>query len=221
MGNESVTDERLRALYQRALEPRGTRGRERCAPPEAMLGVLRREGGEEQRLEVLDHVMGCGACRTEFDLLRSIEEAGADTEKPAVLRILARPAWRSVAPFALAASILLVVAVGPRLWTHPAADVERGTSGGVTLSAIPLHGIGGDTGVFAWEPVPGARGYELEVLDDKGAVVFAEKTAGTSLTLSDGHGLAPDTGYRWWVRATTASGDPLSSEIRSLRLRTK
>ena len=46
MGNEGLTDERLRALYQSALEARRVRGRERCAAPEAMLAVLRREGDE-------------------------------------------------------------------------------------------------------------------------------------------------------------------------------
>jgi hypothetical protein len=223
MGNEVLTDERLRALYQRALEARGMSGRERCAAPEAMLAVLRREGPEEQRLEVLDHVMGCRACRSEFDLLRSIEQAGAGTEetRPATLRILRRPAWRAVAPFALAASILLVVAVGPRFTIQRDPDVERGASGGVTLLG-PAPGSAAELPLtFAWTAVKGARGYELEVLDEKGAVVFAEKTAETSVTLPDARHLTPGASYRWWVRATTASGDQLSSEVRSVRLRMK
>src|SRR5215472_11834385 len=103
MGNQSVTDEALREAYQRALDARRVSGREPCVAPEAMLSLLRREGSEEGRLETLDHVMGCGACRSEFELLRSIEVAGAeaaDRPRPAILRIPRRFA----VPLALAAS---------------------------------------------------------------------------------------------------------------------
>ena len=222
MGNEGLTDERLRALYQSALEARRVRGRERCATPEAMLGVLRREGAEEQRLEALDHVMGCGACRSEFELLRSIEQAGAaEQRRPALLRIFPRPAWRFVAPVALAASILLVVTVGPSFKVSQAPDVERGGASSVTLLR-PAPGAAAEVPVtFAWAPVKGARGYELEVLDEKGVVVLAERTAETSITLPDARSLTRGASYRWWVRATTASGDQLSSEVRSVRLRMK
>ena len=217
MGNEGLTDERLRALYQRALEARRLRGRERCAAPEAMQEVLRRQGPEEQRLGVLDHVMGCAACRSEFELLRSIEQAGAEESRPAVLRMFPRTAWRAVVPVALAASVLLLVTVGPR-FKGDVKDVERGAASGVILLS-PSPGIAAEIPLtFAWEPVKGARGYELEVLDEKGAVVFAQRTAETSLVVRDGR-VTPGASYRWWVRATTASGDQVSSEVRSLRLR--
>jgi hypothetical protein len=222
MGNERLTDTRARELYQAALEARGVRGRERCATPEAMLGVLRHEGPEEQRLEVVDHVMSCAACRSEFDLLRAIEQAGARTEPGTVVRrIFPRPRWQAVAPLALAASVVLVVAVGTRFRTDQPADLERGAGSSIALLG-PAPGTAAEFPLtFAWKPVPGARGYELEVLDEKGAVVFAEKTAETSFTLLDAPRLTPGASYRWWVRATTASGDQLSSEVRSLRLRMK
>src|SRR5215510_6062414 len=110
MGNQGVTDEALREAYERALDARRVTGREACVSPEAMLSLLRREGSEEQRLETLDHVMDCGACRSEFELLRSIEQAGAasaEQARPAMLQISRRLAD----PLALAASVLLVVIV--------------------------------------------------------------------------------------------------------------
>jgi len=213
-----LTDEKLRELYRVALAERGRGGRERCVAPEAMLAVLRREGPEEPRLEALDHVMGCHACRGEFDLLRSIEQAGAEGTRPVLLRFFSRPRWRSLAPLALAASVVLVVAVGQTLRTREAPDIARGTADAVVLLAPAPEVAAGAPVTFAWQPVPGARRYELEVLDGQGKVVFAEATEQTSVTLQDPRRLAPGASYRWWVRATTDSGDQRASPLRALRL---
>ena len=67
-----MKDEALREAYQRVLDARRVGGREPCVAPEAMLALLRREGTEEHRLEALDHVMRCGACRSEFELLATL-----------------------------------------------------------------------------------------------------------------------------------------------------
>src|SRR5262249_21807022 len=126
MGDPGVTDEALREAYQQALDARRGNGREACTSPEAMLSVLRGEGAEEQRLALLHHLVGCGACRSEFELLRSIEEAGAGTTERARPALLRSP-QRLVVPLALAASLILVVMVGQRLRTAEGTDVERGT----------------------------------------------------------------------------------------------
>jgi hypothetical protein len=218
MGNQGVTDEALREAYQRELDARRVSGRESCVAPDAMLSLLRREGAEEQRLEALDHVMGCGACRSEFELLRSIEQAGAGTTErvgPAVLRTLPRFA----VPLALAASLVLVVTVGQRLRSPGSTDVERGTMDGVTLLGPPPEIAAETPPTFAWKPVPGAQSYELEVLDEKGALVWGAKTSATSVTLSDPRLLPPGNSYRWWVRTTTHSGTQRASPVRSLRIR--
>src|SRR5215468_110485 len=138
MGNQSVTDEALREAYQRALDARRVSGREPCVSPEAMLSLLRHEGTEEQQLQTLDHVMGCGVCRSEFELLRSIEQAGAGTTELARPAILGFPR-RFAVPLALAASLILVVTVGQRLRAPGAPDVERGRMDGVTLLGPPAE----------------------------------------------------------------------------------
>ena len=69
--------------------------------------------------------------------------------------------------------------------------------------------------------MPGAQGYELEVLDEKGAVVWGAKTSQTSVTVSDPLVFTAGRNFRWWVRATTASGDQRASGVRSLRIRMK
>ena len=218
MGDQGVSDEALREAYQRALDARRVSGREACVSPEAMLSLLRREGTEEQRLEVLDHVMGCGPCRSEFELLRAIEQAGAATTKRARPAVLQFPR-RFAVPLALAASLILVVTVGQRLRSAGGADVERGRTDGITLLGPPPEISPGTSPTFAWKPVPGAERYELEVLDEKGTVVFGAKTSETSVTVSDPVLSAPGKSYHWWVRATTASGDQRASAARSLRIR--
>ncbi len=218
MENDRLTDARLRELYQHALAHRGGRERERCVAPEAILAVTRREGPEERRLEVLDHVMGCSACRSEFDLLRSIEQAGAETERPA---LIPRRRWGWVTPVALAASIVLAVGVGLKLTTRGGADVERGTVDAVTLLAPAAEIDAGAPVTFAWQPVSGALRYDIEVLDEQGTVVFAQATEQTSATLSDARRLVPGSSYRWWVRAATRAGEPRASPVRSLRIRMK
>ncbi len=215
-----MTDEALREAYQRALEARRVSSREPCVAPEAMVSLLRGEGAEEQRLEALDHVMGCGACRSEFELLRSMEQAGAGTAeraRPAVLQIPRRIA----VPLALAASLILLVTVGQRLRSPEGTDVERGSMDGVTLLGPPAEIAAGTSPTFTWKPVPGAQSYELEVLDEKGAVVWGAKTTETSVTMSGPVLMVPGKSYRWWVRTTTASGNQRASAVRSLRIRMK
>lgn len=215
-----MTDEGLREAYQRALDARRVSGRERCLAPEAMLSVLRQEGSEEQRLEVLDHVMGCHECRSEFELLRAMEEAGAGATQPAA-SILGPSLRRFAAPLALAASLILVVTVAHRLRTPVGSDVERGTADGITLLGPSAEIDEATAPTFAWKPVPGARRYELEVLDERGALVWGAKTSETSVTLSDPRLLPPGKTYRWWVRTTNESGAQRASPVRSLRIRTR
>lgn len=220
MENQGLTDEALREAYQRALDARRVTGREPCPSPEAMLSLLRREGTEEQRLETLDHVMGCGACTSEFELLRSIEQAGAGTTEAAKPAGLWFPR-RVIVPLALAASVILVVTVGQRLRAPEDPDVERGIANGVSLLEPPAEVEAGLPTKFAWKPVPGAQDYELEVLDEKGAVVWGAKTSQTSVTVSDPLVFTAGKSLRWWVRATTGSGDQRASGVRSLRIRTR
>jgi hypothetical protein len=188
--------------------------------PEAILSLLRQEGAEEQRLEVLDHVMGCGECRSEFELLRAMEEAGAGTTGRPAPRVGAG-LRRFAAPLALAASLILVVTFAHRLRSPAGSDVERGTANGITLLGPPAEVDEATPPTFAWKPVPGAQRYELEVLDEKGALVWAGRTGETSVTLSDPRLLPPGKTYRWWVRTTTESGIQRASPVRSLRIRTR
>ncbi len=212
--DELVNEERLREIYAGAMASRGAKaGRTAACPsPEALLALVRREGSEDARLATLDHVMSCAECRSEFDLLRSIELAGAEAGAKV------RPGWRNwLVPAALAASVLAVVLGRLALPTAPESEVVRsGSDGGVTLVAPPPESPAGSPMLFAWHPISGAARYRLEVLTSDGEVALEAETADTAITLPSAAGLAPGD-YKWWVGASSA-GTAARSALRPLRL---
>lgn len=209
-GRDRVNDEQLRDTYAGVMTSRARLGA--CPEPEAILALARREGPEEARLATLDHVMSCAACRSEFDLLRSIEVAGAQAGAAA------RPARRWTAPLALAASVLLAVVVGRyALPGQPESDVVRsGAADRVTLHAPPPEAVTGSPILFAWQPIAGASRYRLEVMNPGGEVVLEAETADTAILLQSSAELAAGE-YQWWVGATAPG--VARSELRPLRLR--
>jgi hypothetical protein len=214
-GDHLMNEERLRRIYRGATTSRGRRaGRAAACPdPDAILALVRREGSENSRLATLDHVMSCADCRPEFDLLRSIELAGAEAG------VAAPPARRSwIMPAALAASVLLAVVVGRlMLPAIPESEVVRSGEGGrVTLLAPPPEAATGSPMLFAWHPIPGAGRYRLEVLTGEGEVALEAETADTAIMLRSAADLPPGD-YTWWVGATSA-GAAVRSALRPLRL---
>jgi hypothetical protein len=232
------TDTRLRELYERRLGASDAGRRQRCASPEDMLALVRQQGTEEERLGTLDHVMACGDCIREFELLRSLERAGVEssaaevgasqaaTESGAdVVPLRPRPSWRRFAPLALAASVVL--AVGVALFRGDGqpgmGDVARGGEAAVTLLApgMEVAAGGGAPLTFVWRPVAGTVRYELEVLEASGAAAFSATTADTVAAIPEPRRLTPGVEYRWWVRAVDAAGAQRASEMRRLRVRSE
>lgn len=207
-----MNDQELRAVYGDLMASGHQGGRPPCPEPEAILALVRREGAEETRLATLDHVMSCADCRAEFDLVRSIELAGAETGAAA------RPGRRWMAPVALAASVVLAVVIGRyALPGTPERDVVRsGEKERLTLLAPPADVASGSPILFAWHPFEGAGRYRLEVMNAAGELVLEAETADTAIVLQSAADLAPGE-YQWWVGAT-APGDARSS-LRPLHLR--
>jgi hypothetical protein len=206
-----VSDERLRELYAAALAGRPS---DTAHPaPEALAALARREGPEADRLATLDHVMSCVECRRDFDLVRSVERAGA--EGGVAGRGAARRSW--FMPAALAAGLLLAVGLGRQLLRGP-ADTTRGDEAGAIVLVQPDPDMpAGQPLTFAWHPVAGASRYRLELLDGTGAVAASAATADTSATPESARALPPGE-YQWWVRALMADSRTLRSPLRSLRL---
>ena len=212
-----MSDERLRELYAATLASGRTRVGEVHPSPEALAALARREGPEADRLATLDHVMSCADCKRDFALLRSVERAGV--ESGAAGRAGARRGW--LLPAALAASFLLAVGIG-RSVLQSRDDTVRGdaSASAVTLVQPGPEAAAGDSLSFVWRPVPGARRYELELLDAGGAVAALATTSDTAAALPAARTLPPGN-YRWWVRATTSDARTLHSPLRPLRLTAK
>jgi hypothetical protein len=219
-----LTDARLRELHERMLDARGEATRERCATPEALLAVVRHEGPEDERLATLDHVMSCGDCVRELELLRALERAGAEGGREHAgdaVEFRPRLSWRRFTPLALAASVILAVAIGlMRRDGGPSADdISRSGDEAVTLLAPAAELAAGDPVLFVWRPVAGATRYELELVDDAGNVAFSTTTADTTATLPAARRLVPGAEYRWAVRVVDPLGSQRASAMRALRVR--
>jgi hypothetical protein len=191
-----------------------------------MLALVRVEGSEEERLATLDHVMACGDCGREFELLRAIDRAAEENEQgiatrdDRVVALRERARWRRFAPYAVAASMLIVAAVGvlTREAWRGGPGLTRGASMEIMLVGPPLEVRGGTPLTFVWRSMPDAFRYELEVINATGAVVHAETSSDTVVTMA-GDRLTPGGEYRWWVRASTGAGPQRASEVRRLRVR--
>jgi hypothetical protein len=199
----------LRKSYERILAYRAESGGDRTACPslDELQALVSRQGPETERLQRLDHVMGCPFCREEFELLRTVRSAG--TEPALSRRILA-----------LAASVMLVVGAG-LVWrmNRPTGDIPRGSAApvvlltpadGATLSAMPT---------FAWRPVSDALHYRIELLQPDGTVVWQTVIADTTGSVPDSAAPVPGVEYRWLVEAETADGSVRRSEVQRFSVR--
>ena len=209
-GGVKVTEAQLKEAYQAHLA-RSRRDRASCPPPEAIQALVRRERDEAARLATLDHAMSCGECRTELDLLRTVEEAGV---RSGAVAAPGRRRW--MMPAALAATLLVAVALG-RVALKPSEDTVRSDDATRVELVAPGAEVPAGTPIsFAWRPVEGASRYRLEVLNESGDLAIEAETRDTMLTSDSAASLAPGT-YQWWVIALSPAPGP-RSELRRLRV---
>jgi hypothetical protein len=134
-----------------------------------------------------------------------------------VIAIESRRGPRRLLPFALAASVVLVVGVGvlTRVRSIRQPEAVRGGADAVVLLA-PAEDVAASARiVFAWRPVSGARRYELQLLDAQGSPRFRAATTDTTAA-----SVTPPAGaYRWLVRALLDGGAEVTSPARPLRVR--
>jgi hypothetical protein len=196
-------DERLRLAYGTAVEGRTDGSRRSHPEPEALVALAERSGSEAVRLEVLDHVMSCGACRRELDLVRaSLSAAGMPRQR----------AWfrsPSIGLMALAASLLIVA--GVKLF-FTSGDLETGPRlrGGSAVSTYPVRWLPTGAAGLAWRPTPDAASYRVEVIDEAGAALVDSTMRDTSFVLADSLA-SSQRGLSWTVTATLGDGSTASS----------
>ncbi|TFG45450.1 MAG: hypothetical protein E4H41_05015 [Gemmatimonadales bacterium] len=156
---------------------------------------------ETEAMALLDRVMADDGLRREYELLRSVHEAGR----------VPSPARRWM-PLALAASLLLAVSATylvQRVWLGGEGEM-RGPSAQVALvspadqSVLPLPVT------LAWRPVAGAVRYRVELLDGIGEPTLSEETTDTTFVVPFG-GVASGMPYRWWVEVIFPSSSTRSA----------
>jgi hypothetical protein len=196
-------DDRLRLAYNASIDARAV------APvshpePEALVAVAERSGSEAVRLEVLDHVMACAACRQELDLIRASLSAA---EMPRQRTWLRSPA---VGLMALAAMLLLVA--GVKLFTARGTDVDAGPRlrGGSREATYPAQWRSSGDVALAWHPVADAASYRLEVIDEAGAAVVDSTMRDTTVVVADSL-VRNRRGLSWSVTTTLGDGSSVSS----------
>ncbi len=180
-----------------------------------------------ERRRLLDHVAGCTECTRIYRAL-GILERGARAFDPGVprrgLALPARPgpvAWRWGAAAALAAAAAAVVLwIGvrpPAPAVPPAAGVVRsGPAAAVPVLRSPLGTVAGPV-AFAWEAVPGAVRYRLELLDADGEVLGAVVTGGTGAAWPAAVPARPGR-YYWRVVADLERGGTAASPLADFEL---
>jgi len=196
-------DERLRLAYGTVLEGRSDGSRRSHPEPEALVALAERSGSEAVRLEVLDHVMACDACRRELDLVRaSISAAGMPRQ---------RTWFRSPAIGIMAIAASLLIVAGVRLLST-SGDVETGPRlrGGSAVSTYPVHWLPTGAAGLAWRPTADAVGYRLEVIDEAGAALVDSTMRDTSFVLADSLAKTQPA-LSWTVTATLGDGSTVSS----------
>jgi hypothetical protein len=201
----SSNDERLRLAYGAALENRGRADSESHLEPEALVALAERKGSEAVRLEMLDHVMACDACRRELDLVRaSLTAAGMPRQ---------RTWFRSPSIGLMAIAALLLAVAGVRLFmTSSSSDIETGPvlRGGSALATYPARWIPSVGAGLAWRPATGAESYRLEVVDQAGAAVVDSTMRDTTFLLSDSL-VRNRRELTWSVTATLGDGSSVTS----------
>lgn len=191
---------------------------------------------QEQRAAAESHLVRCRLCRERLialsDAAREIalpEEAPTSLRKRAEELVTRTPGSRSLfgslrpyIPLALAAAIVLAVGLSVVVYRRqterqPTSELRQSDLATVALSlSSPGDGAVMEPGQmeFRWGSAgPGAR-YEFTITDEKGDIVFHEKSANNLLTLdSRALKLSPQRKYYWTVSARLPDGTKRESKV--------
>lgn len=200
-----MTDTRLQALYQQALDAPDAPRAAVCPSPERLLALVEHQGNEDDRLATLDHAASCRACAREFELLRALHAASPPARRSGI-------DWR----WLMAASVIIAVVAGTLVLrpSGTATPLVRGGQGETAGLAIALLPSGADGSVLRWHAVPHVVSYSVEVLDAQGTVVASDTTRDTTFLVPALAPAVPATRYEWWVRARLADGSEIRSPLR-------
>ncbi len=222
-----------------------------CPEAERLVMAVAGELPAAERERLLAHAATCPACAAELELARGFERAPAAAEaadvawvveqlerrrrgEPApVARVLPMRPRRAVSSpgrwTAWAAAAALALAVGLSFWAVrdgggpglPERSYQDALRGGSIAWATPLGTVAAAPFEISWEPVAGAAGYRVEILDVAGNPVLGATPDAPEWNLTETERARLETFvlYRVRVSALDASGRELAaSELADLRL---
>lgn len=195
-----MRDDELRAANADVVANRSVQ-REGCPAPDQIRALVERAGPEPDRLATLDHVMGCSACRREYDLMQVAAGRGADRR-------------RRLVPLAAAATVVLLFG-STIAFVALRANREAGAlrRSGSTVELVSPRGAEGNRPVnFIWRSQAGGAVYTLEVFTPAGDVIYTTETRDTAVALPPDLTLTTGETYHWWVSVHTPDG----RDVRSL-----
>ena len=154
------------------------------------------------------HLAECRECREELGAVRAILAATAPRWRR----------WRTLVPLAAAAALALVW-LAPRL---PGRDqpLTRDPAFTTTEAPMPLQPVGSvaEAGTLLWASVPGAERYRVSLFGADGALLWQSLPGDTVAALPDSVPLVAGSPYFWQVKAETAYGRWVESELVEFRV---
>jgi hypothetical protein len=202
----------LNFFYDRTLMSSDSESRH--ASSEDLAAYLSRGLSREERAAVERHLAECESCRDE---LAAAQELLSRRKRPMQM-------GGAMAIAAVAVALLLVVRTPPeRVQSVEKVPLSRGTEApAAAISTIEPQNdaVTSDSAiVFRWAPSGTDMHYRITVMSEAGDAVWSGETADSRITLPAGVRLAPKSGYVWYVDATRAGRDSVSSGPVAFRTR--
>lgn len=205
-----MKDAELRRAYTALLQSRHATPDIRRVPLDDMLALVEQRGSESERLATLDRVMTDPASASEFEMLRAVAQPAR--------RVARQATWfRAAGVMSLAAAVLLV-AIPMLDARRDTVEPVRDATAASVLIAPAIDATVADSRTFRWYAVPGTRTYVVEILTASGVVVFAERSADTTITVPPDVIFVTGTEYQWWVVSEMPDGTQRRSPFRRLRI---
>lgn len=205
----SERDDVLQSAYQRLTQEASRSEPAPDTAPEILQQLADGTYLGTDRDTLIDRALAHEATAREFAFF--LDARGASPPRATAAR------WR---PWALAASILFVVASGIRWLGSDTSDEPMRSSDAAFTVILPDEGTAVDTStVFAWRPVPDASRYLVEVVREDGTAVATVTTADTTAIFRPSAPLLSGERLSWWVTATLADGTTRRSAPALVRAR--
>ena len=209
-----MSDEQLREAFQ--AQRAAATPPDACPPAAEIWSAVRGELTAEQRRALIDHTSACGACAEAWRLAMDVSRDPISTH---------RPWWRTFAPLAAAAALILALGGGLWLWRAPGPVDTPGFRGGdapVIRSLVPEgKALPRQDFRLRWSEGPEGSNYDVRVTTESLQVLAGGRRLAEPSFLVPESALAPlpkDSKILWRVEAVLPDGERVASPTFVTRL---